>query len=53
MQFSFDYRFSLIYPVLFVQKLKDKSKKIKVRQLQTIFIILFVKMIFMIAFIMF
>jgi len=36
-----------------LQKTKDKSKKIKVWQLQSIFLVHFVKMIFMIAFIMF
>lgn len=33
-----------------MQKIKDKSKKMKVRHLQTIFNILFVKLIFMLVF---
>jgi hypothetical protein len=33
-----------------MQKIKDKSKKIKVSHLQTIFNIIFVKLIFMIVF---
>jgi len=33
-----------------MQKIKDKSKKIKVRHLQTIFNIFFVKLIFMLVF---